>query len=105
MLSKLQSHGVDGKFACGTMLAVVLEFQVLRAKSIRKMWAHAIANFENPTFDNFVRVPRNVADVVVQESGTTMTFVKRSSWFPSLRWDPSGTLWLLLAFPSCCCTP
>ena len=59
MLWELQNHGVDGKFALGTITAVALEFHVC-TKTIRNIWARAVANFENPDIRQFRASPKKL---------------------------------------------
>ena len=97
---RIQNHGVDGKFAPGTITVVVLKFPVC-TKTIRNIWARAVANFENLDIRQFVQVPKTWKKcLVVHHSGTMILFMKRSSWFPSFRGELSGTLPLHLAIPS-----
>ena len=56
LLWELQNHGVDGKFARGTLTAVALEFHVC-VKTIRRVWTRAVANFEDPEVRQFCSSP------------------------------------------------
>jgi hypothetical protein len=53
---KQRHQGVDGKFARGVLTSMALEFQV-SDKTIRNVWARAVANFEDPNIRQFRSSP------------------------------------------------
>jgi hypothetical protein len=57
LLWELQENSVDGKFARGILTAVGNEFHVCN-KTIRRVWACAIQNFENPDIRRFRSSPK-----------------------------------------------
>ena len=59
MLWELQNHGVDGKFARGTITAVAVEFHVC-PQTIRRIWARAVANFGDPDIRRFSASPQKL---------------------------------------------
>jgi hypothetical protein len=72
LLFELQTHGVDGKFARGTITAVRSSFMCVR-KQLGGCGSVPSQTFGIRTFDNFAQAPKN-AIVVVPESGTIRTF-------------------------------
>ena len=52
LLWELQSHGQNGRFARGTVTVVANEFYVC-SKTIRRVWARALENFQNPEVRQF----------------------------------------------------
>ena len=50
---------MDGKFARGTITAVALEFDVC-TKTIRNIWARAMANFKNPDIRRLSASPQKL---------------------------------------------
>ena len=57
LLFELQTHGVDGKFARGTITAIAIEFHVC-SKTIRRVWKRADEIFRNPDIRQFRPSPR-----------------------------------------------
>jgi hypothetical protein len=76
LLFELQTHGVDGKFARRTIPAVAQDFMCVSSKQLGTYGSVPSQIFRIRTFDNFAQAPKN-AIVVVPESGTMTTFVKR----------------------------
>ena len=56
LLWELNEKGNDGKFARGTIPAVAAEFHVC-PKTIRRIWARAVQNFEDPDVRQFSASP------------------------------------------------
>ena len=56
LLWELQENSVDGKFARGALTAVGHEFHVCN-KTIRRVWARALQNFQDPNIRQFRSSP------------------------------------------------
>jgi len=56
LLFELQTHGVDGKFARGTIPAVAQDFHVCQ-RTVRNVWKRAVANFQDPDIRQFRASP------------------------------------------------
>ena len=75
LLWELQSHGQNGRFARRTVTVVANEFYVC-SKTIRRVWARALENFQIRRFDNFAPTPKNnVVDAI--GSGTMRKYAKQ----------------------------
>jgi hypothetical protein len=57
LLWELNENGNDGKFARGTIPAVAAEFHMC-PKTIRRIWARAVQNFEDPDVRQFSASPQ-----------------------------------------------
>ena len=57
LLSELKDHGDEGRFARGTIPVVARDFHVCKQK-IRRVWARALENFENPDTRQFRSSPQ-----------------------------------------------
>jgi hypothetical protein len=57
LLFELKENGVDGKFLRGTQSAVALDFHVSQ-RTIRRVWARALQNFENPNIRQYRSSPQ-----------------------------------------------
>jgi hypothetical protein len=57
LLFELQTHGVDGKFARGTIPAVAQDFHVCQ-RTVRNVWKRAVANYQDPDIRQFRASPQ-----------------------------------------------
>jgi hypothetical protein len=57
LLFDWKTHGVDGKFARGTITAIAIEFHVC-SKTIRRVWKRAVQNFRDPDIQQFCASPQ-----------------------------------------------
>ena len=98
LLWELQSHGQNGRFARGTVTVVANEFYVC-SKTIRRVWARALENFQNPEVWQFrSNTKKNVVDAI--KSGTMRKYAKQFACFLFFRGKQSETLLLLLKYPN-----
>ncbi len=58
LLSELKDHGEEGRFARRTIPFVAQDFHVCK-RTIRRVWACALENFENPDIRQFRSSPQN----------------------------------------------
>lgn len=57
LLNELKDHGNEGRFARGTIPVVAQDFHVC-TRTIRRVWARAVENFENPDICQFRSSPQ-----------------------------------------------
>ena len=76
LLWELKDNGPNAKFPKGVLTAVAEEFHVTHF-TIRRVWARALQNFNDPTINQFRSSPLTKKIEVDHKNGIVMRFERR----------------------------